>query len=241
VKPSKFAFSTAVYVLTLAWVFTYLPGWARVRRFVGRTTAFVMLLEVSVIDLQAWRGTTSHFNVGTPLDGVLFAAMGLSILAQTLSSVAVAFALWRQRFDDQAMGWALRFGMTLTICGALVGGIMTAGPTEAQMAEAKVTGHLAVAGAHTVGAPDGGPGLPSIGWSTEHGDLRVPHFVGLHAIQALALVAFLTRHRQASTRMRLVGSATALYALTFVFLLFQALSGMPLVAIGENSALGGTP
>ena len=71
---------------------------------VGRTTAVVMLLEVAIIDTQAWRGTTSHFNVATPLDAALFFVMGVAIVIQSLSSTAVAVALWRQRFDDAALG-----------------------------------------------------------------------------------------------------------------------------------------
>ena len=31
-KPVKFAISIAIYTLTLVWVFTYLPEWARTRR-----------------------------------------------------------------------------------------------------------------------------------------------------------------------------------------------------------------
>lgn len=229
-KPSKFAISTAIYALTLAWVFSYLPDWPRMRRVVGRMTAFVLLLEVAIIDLQAWRGTTSHFNVATPLDGALFVAMGAGIVIQTLSSIAVAVALWRHRFGDPAMGWALRFGMTFTIIGAFVGGLMTSGPTEAQRAEAKAGGRMTMVGAHTVGALDGGPGLPGTGWSTQHGDLRVPHFVGLHALQALPLFAFLVRRRPERTRVRWTVAAAAAYALTFVWLLVRALQGIPFVA-----------
>jgi hypothetical protein len=56
-KPFKFAVSTAVYSLTLAWVFGFLGDWPRVRRFVGWTTAIVFVLEVAIIDAQAWRGS----------------------------------------------------------------------------------------------------------------------------------------------------------------------------------------
>lgn len=67
-KPFKFAVSTAVYSLTLAWVFARLPDWPKVRQVVGWTTASVFVLEVAIISLQAGRGTTSHFNAGTSLD-----------------------------------------------------------------------------------------------------------------------------------------------------------------------------
>src|SRR5690349_20238935 len=150
-KPFKFAVSTAIYGLTLAWVFGSLMDRTRLRRAVGWTTAVVFVLEVGIIDIQAWRGTTSHFNVSTPLDMVLFGVMGLGIMVQTAASVAVAVALWRERFADRTLGWALRFGMTLTIAGAMVGPLMTR-PTSDQLALARAGGGMTTVGSHTVGA-----------------------------------------------------------------------------------------
>lgn len=236
-KPAKFAISTAIYSLTLAWMFRYLPGWPRLRRFVSLTTTAVFLVEIPIIDLQAWRGTTSHFNVSSPLNAALFAVMGLGILVQTIASIAVGVALWRQRFDDEPIGWALRLGLTITVIGALTGGLMTR-PTAAQLAEARASHRMTVAGAHTVGAPDGGPGLPGTGWSREHGDLRVPHFVGLHAIQALALFAAGVRRRFPSRRaVRLVQYAGVSHAALFGILLWQALRGESVVAPGAATMM----
>jgi hypothetical protein len=137
--------------------------------------------------------------------------------------------LWRQPFGDRALGWALRFGMTITIIGASTGGLMTA-PTAAQLAGARATHRMALSGAHTVGAPDGGPGLPGTGWSREHGDIRVPHFLGLHALQGLALFALLVPRRSPDARrIRLTLVAAGSYATLFVVLLAQALRGEALV------------
>jgi len=229
-KPAKFAISTAIYMLTLAAIFTQLPEWPRTRRVVGWVTATVLVLEVAIIDTQAWRGTTSHFNVGTMLDGVLFRIMGLAILVQTLSSVAVAVALWRQRFDDRALGWALRFGLVVSVIGASTGAYMTR-PTTVQMDEARATGRIMFQGAHTVGAPDGGPGLPGAGWSVENGDMRIPHFVGLHAMQILPLLALAVRRRRSdeTARVRVMFVAIASYVSLFAILLCQALRGQSLV------------
>ncbi|HEY6362754.1 MAG TPA: hypothetical protein VIX63_16720 [Vicinamibacterales bacterium] len=225
-KPAKFAASIAIYTLTLAWVFTYLPAWTRTRRIVSRTTAVVLVLEWAIIAAQAWRGTTSHFNYGTALDATLFTIMGAAIVLQTCVAIAVAIASWRQVFDDPAIGWALRLGMTITLIGAFSGGLMIR-PTTTQLEEARAGQRMAIIGAHTVGAPDGGPGVPGTGWSVEHGDLRVAHFLGLHALQSLALLALLLRRwRRAdrvSGRLMVVGGSS--YALLFALFLWQALRG----------------
>jgi hypothetical protein len=230
-KPFKFAVSTAVYSLTLAWIFTYLADRPRVRRVVGWATAIVFVLEVAIIDLQAWRGTTSHFNSATALDRTLFIIMGAAIFMQTAISVAVAVALWRHRFTDRSLGWALRLGMILTIAGAMTGPLMTR-PSPAQLAHARAGGELTIIGAHSVGGPDGGPGLPVTGWSSEHGDVRVPHFIGLHALQALALLALALRRwrRPEPLRVRAVLVGAASYAALFLLLLWQALRGQSVVA-----------
>ncbi len=232
-KPAKFAASIAIYALTLTWVFFHLPAWTRTRRVIGWITAVVFVVELAIIDLQAWRGTTSHFNVGTPFDRTLFTIMGAAIVTQTLTSIAVAVALWRQAFDDRTLGWALRLGMSITIVGAFSGGLMTR-PTGEQVADMRAPRLPAVVGAHTVGGPDGGPGLPVTGWSAGHGDLRVPHFVGLHALQALVLISVPLRRRRWPGRVagRVMVTIGVSYGALFAILLWQALRGEPVIAPG---------
>ena len=235
-KPAKFAASIAIYTVTLAWIFSLLPAWRRTRAIVGSITAVTLTLEIILIAVQAWRGTASHFNIATAFDAVVFAVMGSAIVVQTLSVVAVAFALWRERLDDPALTWALRFGIVITIAGALTGGLMTR-PTQVQLDSMRSSRPLVV-GAHTVGAPDGGPGLPGTGWSTEHGDIRVAHFVGLHAIQALPLLALVLRRRlNDSGRVRMTLVAAGSYVTLFAILLLQALSGVSVVAPDATSSI----
>jgi hypothetical protein len=230
-KPAKFASSIAIYAFTLAWLFTFLERRPRTRRVVEWTTAVAMAIEIAIIGAQAARGTTSHFNAGTTLDLVLFSIMGATIVVQTLSTIAVAVALWRTHLADRALGWALRLGMTITIVGALTGGLMTS-PTRQQLDAARAGQPMTVAGAHTVGAPDGGPGLPATGWSTTHGDLRVAHFVGLHALQVLPAIALILGRRRVgdTVRERWIKIAGASYVALFGILLSQALRGQSVIA-----------
>jgi hypothetical protein len=221
-KPAKFAISISIYTLTLAWIFRYLPEHPRLRSVTGWGTAAMMVIEIGIICIQAARGTTSHFNVGTPFDTALWVTMGTAIMIVWFASIAILVALFRQKFTDPVMGWAVRMGVLITVLGAAMGGLMTS-PTSAQRAEVRATHHMLVSGAHTVGAPDGGPGIPGTGWSREHGDLRVPHFFGLHAMQILPLIAAFWRPKRAKLMIAVAG----VYALFFLLVLAQALAGRP--------------
>src|SRR5215475_6814535 len=86
-KPAKFAISTATFSGTLAWLYRYIRVWTRFVRAMGWIVASVLILEVAIIDIQAARGTTSHFNVGTTLDGILWSIMGTAITLLWLASV----------------------------------------------------------------------------------------------------------------------------------------------------------
>ncbi len=129
-KPTKFAISTAIFSGTVAWLFRYIKVWKRFIRATGSILAAALIVEIAIIDLQAARGTTSHFNAGTPLDFALYLIMGLSILILWLASVGILIALFRQKFEDPAWGWWLRMGMLITVIGSATGGIICASRTS---------------------------------------------------------------------------------------------------------------
>jgi hypothetical protein len=90
--------------------------------------------------------------------------------------------------------------------------------------------------ARTVGASDSGPGVPMTGWSLEHGDVRVPHFIGLHAIQAaLFAVGLRLLRRLEGVRVRATLVAATSYAALFLLLLVEALRGENIV--GREDAI----
>ncbi|MCB0113204.1 MAG: hypothetical protein R2873_20765 [Caldilineaceae bacterium] len=235
IKPLKFALSLSINTFTILWLLRFLRGqrWARIA---GNMVAVASLVELAIISGQAARGVGSHFNLSTVLDGALFSIMGIFVYVLWGGMLIIAMLLMRQRFEQPALAWALRLGLLITLAGGLVGQIMVL-PTADQLAEAQQTGVMAVVGAHSVGAEDGGAGLPFLGWSTEGGDLRAPHFFGLHAIQILALIGgLLSTNRfprlRRGQRVGLVWIAALGYTGFFAITLWQALSGEPLFAPG---------
>jgi hypothetical protein len=118
--------------------------------------------------------------------------------------------------------------MVLALIGTGSGGLMAV-PNSRQLADAHATGRLPIAGAHTVGAPDGGRGLPITGWSADHGDLRIAHFLGMHGLQLLPLLAWSIGRRRPlaseRTQRNLIFASATSYLALFGLILWQAFRG----------------
>lgn len=221
IKPLKFGLSVTIYTATLAWMCSYITVKRRLARRASWVSAVCLVLEIAWVDIQAARGVTSHFNNTTVADSAIFGLMGLIILIVWVAGICICVALFREPFTDRAWGWSLRLGLAISLAGAAAGGAML-GPNSAQLEELRAGRHVEAVGAHTVGAPDGGPGVPMLGWSTEHGDLRVPHFFGMHAAQVLPFLAWLFRGRRS---MRSVFVMAAGYLMFTLILAWQAATG----------------
>lgn len=214
IKPMKFFFSIAIFIWTIAVYLYYLKDSERFSRIVSWILIAVFIVEMAAIAGQPLRGTTSHFNVKDPFNGAVFAIMGVAIVISSLTVVALTIKYFSSSIAlPPSVVLGMRLGLLIFLAGSVQGGYMSA-----QLG-------------HTVGAADGGPGLPLTNWSTIAGDLRVAHFAGLHAIQAVPLAALVFE--------RLTGSgarvATTLFAIAylsfFVLVLIQALTGKPLISI----------
>lgn len=228
-KPFKFSVSFVVYASTLAWLMSLLPTGRRAARRAGNVVVAAGIVEMAVIVGQVLRGRSSHFNVATPLDSALWRVMGLTIVVLWVATLVIAVVVMRGRLGAPSVTWAIRLGVLIAMAGMAVAFLMTVPTAEQQTADV-----LTVAGAHSVGVPDGGPGLPVTGWSTTGGDLRVAHFIGMHALQAVPLLALLLRARrfrlEESQRLRFVWLFGGLYAALVGLLTWQALRGQPLLS-----------
>lgn len=233
-KPAKFAISISIYSFTLLWLLTFVRGRRRLVRLISVATALALGIEMALIAGAAALGTTSHFNVSTPAHTAVWSTMAVFIVITWLMNLVAIVLLLIQRLPDRAFAWALRWGLIISSVGMAVAFLMTQ-PTPEQRSAAEATGAMPVAGAHAVGVQDGGPGLPLTNWSTTGGDLRVSHFVGLHALQLLPLIGYavtrLGRGRLASGhQVALVWTVALAYLGLVVVLTSQALRGQSVVA-----------
>jgi hypothetical protein len=224
-KPFKFSVSFVLYATTLAWMLSLLPRRSRTAERAVLVIVAMAVVEMVIIVGQVVRGQTSHFNQTSTLNGILFDTMGTAIMVLFVAQFVVGYVLLRQRPADRTVAYAVGLGLGVSLLGMLA-----AVPMVLPTAEPGTPG---VSGAHSVGVLDGGPGLPVVGWSTTGGDLRIGHFVGLHALQALPLLGFLLlrlRHRlDEATRTRLLLVAGGAYTALTVTLTWQALRGQSIV------------
>jgi hypothetical protein len=214
IKPIKFSISIAIYVWTLAWFLRYLSGRKHAVRIISWGVAITMVAEITGITLQSARGVPSHFNVATPLDAVIFSGMGAVIGVNTVLVIWVCVLFFGDRPElPLAYLWGIRYGLLLFLLASAEGVFMV------------------IHGSHTVGAADGGAGLPFVNWSRTHGDLRVAHFAGTHALQVLPLLGYWmgrTRRPEAA-QVSYTAAVFFLYLGGMVLLFWMAWQGHPMM------------
>jgi hypothetical protein len=213
IKPAKFFISIAIFLWTMAAYFQHLPGHEATTRRLSWAMIAIFAIEMIVIAGQPLRGQRSHFNISTPFDGALFSIMGAAIAVLTLLTAYVAYLYFTREIDlPPAVAWGMRLGLVVMLLGSIQGGYMS---TQA---------------GHAVGVPDGGAGLPFVNWSTEGGDLRAAHFVGLHALQAIPVFALLSERLRPNSPVWPTGLFAAVYTAGFTAIFLQALYGKPLLS-----------
>jgi hypothetical protein len=235
-KPLKFAISGALYFLTWSWLVSLLPRFRRTAAWLTNALVVIFTAEYVLLVFQAARGRASHFNNATTMDATIYNVMGKMIIGLWVATFALTVLVLFTKVADRASFWAVRAGAVLSLAGISLGILMTS-PTARQLAQWKTGGKPDMVGAHTVGLDDGGPGLPILGWSTAGGDLRIPHFVGMHALQVLPLLAIallaltsrFPRLRDDVVRARLVLVGAAGYAGLIALVTWQALRAQSIV------------
>jgi len=206
IKPFKFCISTTIMAWTMAFYMQFLKNQGQVSIY-NWSMIVLLSLEVILITYQASRGTTSHFNQEDAAGKAIFSIMGLAIAIFMFHTAYIAFLFFQQdSFEaSDVLILAIKLGLIITVIFAFEGFAM---------------GALMK---HTVGAIDGGPGLPVVNWSKNHGDLRIAHFFGMHALQLVPLASVLLARDKTGVMI-----IAAVYFLAVTFTLVQASIGKPL-------------
>lgn len=225
IKPLKFTLSGLLYALTLLSLPRYLNPVPRRTRLVLDISGAMLAIEMVLIYFQAFRARPSHFNAETLEDMLIFNVMAFGISVFWAMNLVLMIWFLRQKAGEDLLKRGVIWGFLSALLGMLVGFLMST-PSEMQLAALQSGKQLALMGSHTVGAPDGGAGIPFLNWSLEFGDLRVAHFIGIHAIQVLPLFTIWMAERGNMPHleaMRKVNLAGIGYLTLFFLSVWQAL------------------
>ncbi|MFQ3575588.1 MAG: hypothetical protein SNJ77_04040 [Cytophagales bacterium] len=205
-KPFKFAFSTLTFAWAMAWYCYYLPDF-NIKLF---NWSIIILLgfEIVYIAIQASKGQLSHYNLSTSFYATMYSLMALAATLATLYTAYVGFLFFKNSFPDlpNYYIWAIRLGIVIFVIFSFEGFVMGSRLN------------------HSVGALNHNSNLFILGWSNTVGDLRVSHFIGMHALQVLPILSYYVLKNT-----KLTVGLSFIYGLLVLLTLIQALQGKPLI------------
>jgi hypothetical protein len=220
-KPLKFELALAFHFATLALIAgAFSPPWQQspFLLLVAIISIAATVYEITYIMLQAAQQQRSRFNVSTSFHAAMYTlmAIGAVIILAAAGTVGVAAVL----DDASRMGPPLRQAVAIGLIGGTVLTLIAAFTMGSRM-----THHVGI-------EPSGATSFPVTGWSLSVGDLRVPHFLATHMIQAVPLAGLAAQ--------TLFGPAMAMatvwivaggWAVLTLATYRQALAGLPFISL----------
>ena len=167
-----------------------------------------MGFEIAYIAFQASKGQLSHYNLSTPVYSALFSLMALAATLVTLYTAYVGFLFFTNSFPNlpDYYVWAIRLSIVIFVIFSFEGFAMGSRLN------------------HSVGALNDNSNWFIVGWSKTVGDLRVSHFIGMHALQVLPILSFYILRNT-----KLTVGLSIIYVFLALATLIQALQGRPLI------------
>ena len=216
-KPTRFLLSIGVHAATLSWMFSFVRP-ERTEGLAPMLTIWIVLVcstwELGCIVWQAAHGRESHFNHRTPMDSAIFVSMGIFATLLVAGNLPLAWEIARRPAvdADPVMAAAVIMGLLVTcFIGGGTGVLMGARNSHGVGHERKR--------------------LPLFGWSADAGDLRPPHFLSIHALQAYPILAWLAALASEQAAGAIFGVAALGYSLLIAGMFIQAWHGHPLIAM----------
>ena len=205
-KPFKFAFSTFLFVWAMAWYCYYLPNFNL--KLFNWSVIILLGFEIFYIAFQASKGQLSHYNLSTPVYATLYSIMAIAATLVTLYTAYVGLLFFKYDFPTlpNYYLWAIRLGILIFVVFSFEGFAMGSRLN------------------HSVGALNDNSNWLILGWSKTVGDLRVSHFIGMHALQVLPIISYFVLKNT-----KLTIGLSFVYGLLALITLIQALKGRPLI------------
>ena len=179
IKPTKFVFSVSVFALTIAWFFGYVRPDRRNTPSLRAIAPVIIAAGSFEIIYISWRerqvtGLASHFNISNIFFAVMYGLMGLGALSLVAITLPQAWEIGRRPAAGLRSDYVAAVVIGHVLCCVLGGGFGI---------------YMGQQPGHSVGAAEGHSLI--FGWNRAGGDLRIPHFLGIHAQLAIPILGLL--------------------------------------------------
>jgi len=233
-KPFKFSISSLIFISSILYFLKYISN-KKYLLITNKVVSYGLMIELFIIFLQVFRGRMSHFNNQTLEDMILFQIMAITIVCVWLGFGVYAWKLFKtSEYMDDIIFKGIQVGVIITFLTMPFAFTMPQ-PSKTQLQEIiKNKSQVGlIIGSHTVNEKDPTQTIPLTGWAKTGGDLRIAHFLGLHALQIIPILSILLNGMSLSipNKKNILRAIGLFYFLFVVMVLIQALKGIPLFGL----------